>query len=132
MNRRVGSAVAVFMTLAVVAAAGDKPAKEPESYARIELKGKLVDFKGSPQFVQEGLSGLYIHVQGDLFLGGPPTWELDLGDDKQLVTVASKLIGKAARVRGDVQTKWEGGLNSPARRRIIVKVASLEAAEDKK
>jgi hypothetical protein len=144
--------LALCLMFASLVAAEDKPATELGSYARIELTGKLVEFKRDFLRLTEltehegklverrcdgwycdlGPDGFYVYGPGDrghsLRGSKVPTWELEFGDDKKLQEVARKLRGKQVKVGGDVRTELIcPGMSD--RFRIIIRVSSLAEAE---
>jgi putative heme-binding domain-containing protein len=99
--------LAVVLTAALTAA---------DSYIKVEVKGKL----------KTGLAAVGGETTGTVIEAEGLTWELDLGQDKDLIARAEKLSGKTAVVKGDLTVRK----GVEVRQRTIVKVTSLKAADE--
>jgi hypothetical protein len=104
----------LLLALAPVVAA-DKDAAQGESYIKVEVRGKL----------QTGVIAVGGETTGTELQTKDGTLELDLTANKDLRALAGKLCGKMVLVKGQLTIR--AGVEKP--QRLIVKVASLQAAE---
>ena len=93
-------------------------AKEPDTYIKVEVKGKL---QTDVVAIGGETTGTVVHTRAGLL-------ELDLTGDKKLAAVAKKLNGKTIIARGELT--FVRGVTPPTKRNIV-KVKVLEAANGK-
>jgi hypothetical protein len=101
-------ALGVVLLLGVAEAAD----KDEESYVKVEIKGTL----------QTGVFAIGGETTGTLIKTKDGTFELDLGKNKELRTLAEKLNGKPALVTGRLTVR--AGVE--VRQRLIVTVETLD------
>lgn len=94
---------------------GSQPGKEPGSYVKVEIKGKLAT----------GVVAIGGETTGTTITAGDITWDLDFGENKELAVQAEKLDGKTVVVTGTAR-QVRGVTRGP---RIVVTVATLKASE---
>lgn len=111
--RLVSLTLGILMSFFAVALAADQDEGE---YIKVEIKGTL----------ETGLMAIGGETTGTVVRVKNVTWELDLGNSKELAALATKLQKKTVLVTGTYQ-KVKG---VEIRERHIVKVATLKPAAE--
>lgn len=89
--------------------------KEPGSYVKVEIKGRLAT----------GVVAIGGETTGTTITAGDITWDLDFGENKDLASLAEKHDGKTVVVTGTAR-QVKGVTRGP---RIVVTVATLKPAD---
>ena len=103
-----------LLVLASLSMAADAPAKAPDQYIHVEVKGKL----------KAGLVAIGGETTGYVIVARGANWELDLGANAELRKLADGLDGKAVIVKGS----YEARPGVEVKQRHIVTVTSLKEA----
>jgi hypothetical protein len=105
----------ILLVALAPAGAADKDVAQGDSYIKVEVKGKL----------QTGVIAIGGETTGTELQTKGGAMELDLTGDRDLRARAEKLCGRMVLVKGELTIRR--GVEKPLR--LIVKVASLQAAE---
>ena len=106
------STLIFLMPLLAIVHAGEN---EKSDYIKVEIKGTL----------QTGVMAIGGETTGTVIRVNNVTWELDLGNNKELRDLSDKLNNKTVLVSGT----YEKRRGVEIRERHIVKVITLKAAE---